>query len=71
MPKPLHIANAHVYNGHDYAQRDLYTTDVLVAERPTNALTVDLDGYTIFPGLINAHDHLYLPSHLIASRSIH
>ncbi|MFN8447309.1 MAG: hypothetical protein U0521_01590 [Anaerolineae bacterium] len=60
MPRPLHIANAHIYTGHDYAQRDLYTTDVVVAGRPTNALTVDLSGYTIFPGLINAHDHLEL-----------
>ncbi len=33
---------------------------MVVAERPTNALTVDLSGYTIFPGLINAHDHLEL-----------
>lgn len=63
MPHPLHIANAHVYNGkleNSYDQRDLYTTDVVVAERPANALTVDLSGYTIFPGLINAHDHLEL-----------
>lgn len=60
MPRPLHIINAHIYTGNDYAQRDLYTTDVIVAERPANALTVDLSSYTIFPGLINAHDHLEL-----------
>lgn len=61
--QPLHIANAHIYNGsaaNHYEQRDLYTTDVVVAERPKNALTVDLSGYTIFPGLVNAHDHLEL-----------
>lgn len=60
-PQPLHVANAHVYNGNvenSYDARDLYTTDVVVAERPKDALTVDLSGYTIFPGLINAHDHL-------------
>lgn len=60
-PQPLHIANAYVYNGNvenSYDQRDLYTTDVVVAERPSNAITVDLSGYTIFPGLVNAHDHL-------------
>lgn len=63
MTQPLHIANAHIYNGSaedSYDQRDLYTTDVVVAERPANALTVDLSAYTIFPGLINAHDHLEL-----------
>lgn len=60
-PQPLHIKNAHIYNGNvenSYDQRDLYTTDVVVAERPSNAITVDLSGYTIFPGLVNAHDHL-------------
>lgn len=61
--QPLHITNAHIYDGsaaNRYEQRDLYTTDVVVAERPKNALTVDLSGYTIFPGLVNAHDHLEL-----------
>lgn len=45
-------------NGYD--ERDLYTTDVVVDQRPANALTVELSGYTIFPGLVNAHDHLEL-----------
>ncbi len=61
--QPLHITNAHIYNGkaeNSYDQRELYSTDVVVAERPKNALTVDLSGYTIFPGLVNAHDHLEL-----------
>jgi hypothetical protein len=63
MIQPLHIANAHIYNAsveNRYEQRDLYTTDMVVAERPKNALTVDLSGYTVFPGLVNAHDHLEL-----------
>ncbi len=60
MIQPLHITGAHLWEGHDYTQRDLYTTDVVVADRPTDALTVDLSGCTIFPGLINAHDHLEL-----------
>ena len=38
MPRPLHIANAHIYTGDDYAQRNLYTTDVVVAERPAEGL---------------------------------
>lgn len=62
-PTPLHIRGAHIYNGKEensYDERALFTTEVVVAERPTNAITVDLSGYTIFPGLINAHDHLEL-----------
>lgn len=62
MVQPLHIKNAHIWDGsHKETQpRDLYTTDVIV-ERPAHgALVVDLEGYTIFPGLINAHDHLEL-----------
>ena len=56
----LHIKNAEIWNGSGFDQRDLYTTDVVVEQRPPNAVTVDLGGYTIFPGLINAHDHLEL-----------
>ncbi len=59
----LCIRGAHIYNPsakNDYDERDLYTTDVVVEERPKDALTVDLSGYTIFPGLVNAHDHLEL-----------
>jgi hypothetical protein len=60
MTQPLHITGAHVWDGHDYTQRDLFTTDVVVEQRPANAITIDLSGYTIFPGLVNAHDHLEL-----------
>ena len=60
MVQPLHIRNAHIWDGHETVQRDLYTTDVVMDKPANGALTVDLDGYTIFPGLINAHDHLEL-----------
>ncbi len=61
--QPLHIRGAQIYNETARSrcdERDLFTTDVVVEQRPPNALTVDLSGYTIFPGLINAHDHLEL-----------
>jgi cytosine/adenosine deaminase-related metal-dependent hydrolase len=60
MVRPLHIKNAHIWNGKGVEARDLYTTDVVVDKPPHDALVVDLEGYTIFPGLINAHDHLEL-----------
>lgn len=61
MVQPLHIRGARVWDGEwETPQRDLYTTDVVTDHPAPNALTVDLDGYTIFPGLINAHDHLEL-----------
>ncbi len=62
MVQPLHIKNARVWESlkTTTTQRDLYTTDVVVDKPANGSLTVDLDGYTIFPGLINAHDHLEL-----------
>jgi hypothetical protein len=60
MVQPLHIKNAHIWDGKGTVQRDLYTTDVVVDKPANGAHVVDLDGYTIFPGLINAHDHLEL-----------
>jgi cytosine/adenosine deaminase-related metal-dependent hydrolase len=60
MVQPLHIKNAHIWDGKTTVQRDLYTTDVVVDQPANGAQVVDLDGYTIFPGLINAHDHLEL-----------
>jgi cytosine/adenosine deaminase-related metal-dependent hydrolase len=60
MVQPLHIKNAHIWDGKATIQRDLYTTDVVVDKPANGAHVVDLDGYTIFPGLINAHDHLEL-----------
>ncbi len=60
MVRPLHIKNAHIWNGNGVEASNLYTTDVVVEKPPHDALVVDLEGYTIFPGLINAHDHLEL-----------
>jgi cytosine/adenosine deaminase-related metal-dependent hydrolase len=62
MAQPLHIKNAFVWDGFPNKQRDLYTsTDGRITDKPANsAHIVDLDGCTIFPGLINAHDHLEL-----------
>lgn len=60
MVQPLHIKNAHIWDSSKTARRDLYTTDVVTAQPANGAQVVDLDGYTIFPGLINAHDHLEL-----------
>lgn len=60
MVKPLHIKNANIWSGNDTEQRDLYCTDVILDQPAPDSLVVDLEGYTIYPGLINAHDHLEL-----------
>ncbi len=60
MVQPLHIRGAQIWDGWDTTQRDLYTTGVVTDSPALNALAVDFDGYTVFPGLINAHDHLEL-----------
>src|SRR5690606_749391 len=58
--QPLTIKNARVWDGQGTVERDLYTSDVVLDKPHPKAITVDLSGYTIFPGLINAHDHLEL-----------
>lgn len=60
MVKPLHIKNANIWTDNEVEQRDLFCTDVILDQPAPNSLEVDLDGYTIYPGLINAHDHLEL-----------
>ncbi len=61
MVRPLHIRGAHVWDGKETVVRDLYTDGDRIVSTPVNgAQVIDLDGYTIFPGLINAHDHLEL-----------
>ncbi len=61
MVRPLHIRGAHVWDGRQTLQRDLYTDGDRIVAAPVNGVQViDLDDYTIFPGLINAHDHLEL-----------
>ncbi len=58
--QPLTITNASVWNGTGFETRDLYVSDVVLDKPARNAITVDLAGYEISPGLINAHDHLEL-----------
>lgn len=61
MVQPLHIRGAKIWDGNGAVVRDLFTDgERITAERHPKAVTVDLEGYTIFPGLINAHDHLEL-----------
>ena len=61
MTIDLILKNAHVWDGNTAKQRDLYTKNGRIVDQPANgAHVVDLDGYTIFPGLVNAHDHLEL-----------
>ncbi|MFN8528103.1 MAG: hypothetical protein U0670_05790 [Anaerolineae bacterium] len=58
MIKPLRIVGARIYTGRESDCTALNTTDRVLVEPHPRALTVDLEGYTIFPGLINGHDHL-------------
>jgi cytosine/adenosine deaminase-related metal-dependent hydrolase len=60
MIQPLTLKNARIWDGQQAEIRDLYISDKVLDKPALGALTVDLDGYTIFPGLINAHDHLEL-----------
>lgn len=60
MVRPLHIKNANIWTDNNTEQRDLYCTDVILDKPADDSLVVDLEGYTIYPGLINAHDHLEL-----------
>lgn len=60
MVKPLHIKNANIWTDNTTEKRDLYCTDVILDHPTLDSIEVDLEGYTIFPGLINAHDHLEL-----------
>lgn len=59
--KPLTIRGAHIWDGGEVVQRDMHTANGRITAQAANgAQVVDLSGYTIFPGLINAHDHLEL-----------
>lgn len=60
MVRPLHIKNAKFWAQETTGQSDLYCTDVILDQPAPDSLEVDLEGYTIYPGLINAHDHLEL-----------
>jgi cytosine/adenosine deaminase-related metal-dependent hydrolase len=62
--QPLTIKGAAVYTSQigawQFEKRDLYAAERILDKPARNAIEVDLNGYTIFPGLINAHDHLEL-----------
>lgn len=60
MSRPLRVTLARVWDGQAAVERQLFTTDVMLASPPDDAQTIALDGLTIYPGLINAHDHLEL-----------
>ena len=61
MSRALHLRGATLWNGSELLQRDLFVVDgYIVTEKPSDVLTVNLSGYTLLPGLINAHDHLEL-----------
>lgn len=57
----LHIKGATLWQGAEQIEKDLYIQNGrIVDKKPNHALEVDLSGYTLFPGLVNAHDHLEL-----------
>jgi cytosine/adenosine deaminase-related metal-dependent hydrolase len=62
MTQALHIKNARVWNDVGSSEiRPLFTKNGRIVDSPAHdAPVVDLGGLTIFPGLINAHDHLEL-----------
>lgn len=68
MVRPLHIRGAYVWNNRVDVEnyqgtliRDFYSRgDRIVAGPLNDAQIIDLEGYTVYPGLINAHDHLEL-----------
>jgi cytosine/adenosine deaminase-related metal-dependent hydrolase len=60
MVQPLHIRGAYVMEWDDQHRYDLYTNSRVLDKPANDAIRIDLAGYTIFPGLINAHDHLEL-----------
>jgi len=60
MVQPLYIKNAYVWNRLKAEIHDPHTNTVVLQKPAPDALVVDLEGFTIFPGLVNAHDHLEL-----------
>ncbi len=62
-PPPVVLTNAMVVHHDRIEQRDLsFAAGRVVADAPRDAHVIDLDGYAIYPGFVNAHDHLQLNS---------
>jgi hypothetical protein len=59
-PHLLTIRNINIWNGREPEPHDLHYTDRILDAPHPDALEIDLGGYTLFPGLVNAHDHLEL-----------
>lgn len=58
---PVTIRGAQVWDGERAVRRDLHMAEGRIVEQAASGvLVVDLEGHTIFPGLVNAHDHLEL-----------
>lgn len=60
---PLHIKGGVVWHGEraTFEQRDIYLQNGrVVSQKPAAALVLDVHGLMVFPGFINAHDHLEL-----------
>lgn len=58
--RSITLKNAAVWNGTHSQQRDLHFAGRILESPQPDTLVVNLDGYTVFPGLVNAHDHLEL-----------
>lgn len=60
MTNSVQLIHALIWDGYDSHERPLHV-GVRVLYSPTrNARTIDLSGYVVYPGLVNAHDHLEL-----------
>ncbi len=58
--QPITLKNATIWNGKSHEIRDLHFAERMLDAPADDALTIDLEGYTVFPGMVNAHDHLEL-----------
>lgn len=55
---PLRVINARIWLGGYAEPGELYAAGRIEAAPRKGAVTIDLSGYTLYPGLVNAHDHL-------------
>lgn len=58
--RPLRITNARIWDGETWQKRALFCAENIATTPSPDALQINLDGHTILPGFINAHDHLEL-----------